>query len=141
MQVGAIIYIGAVLLAYALISKRLASSPISGPLFFTTLGLIGYAAGFLPPIIVIESPVRLVLALTRALLLFTDASQVVTRKVGAPSEIIARVPNNIAKKKAYSLSRLDRQKAKLGLIDLPPKNKRKRRQKPGKTQRPAAPDA
>ena len=91
MQVGAIIYVGAALLAYALISKRLASSPISGPLFFATLGLIGYAAGFLPPIIVADSPVTLVLELTLALLLFTDASKIQIRSWEADMELPTRL--------------------------------------------------
>ncbi len=79
MDIGAIIYIGATLLAYGLVSKRLVSSPISGPLFFATLGLIGYAAGVIPPITTIDSPVVLVLELTLALLLFTDASKIQIR--------------------------------------------------------------
>jgi NhaP-type Na+/H+ or K+/H+ antiporter len=84
-------YVGAALFAYALVSKRLASSPISGPLFFVTLGLIGYAAGLLPPIIVVGSPVVLVLELTLALLLFTDASRIQIRSWEADMDLPTRL--------------------------------------------------
>ncbi|MFV9672786.1 MAG: cation:proton antiporter, partial [Acidimicrobiia bacterium] len=91
MDIGAIIYIGAALLAYGLVSKRLASSPLSAPLFFATLGLIGYAAGALPPINVIGSPVTLVLELTLALLLFTDASKIQIRSWEADMDLPTRL--------------------------------------------------
>ncbi len=91
MDIGAIIYVGAALLAYGLVSKRLASSPLSGPLFFATLGLIGYAAGVLPPINVIDSPVTLVLELTLALLLFTDASKIQIRSWEADMDLPTRL--------------------------------------------------
>jgi len=90
-DIGAIIYVGAALLAYGLVSKRLASSPLSGPLFFATLGLIGYAAGVLPPINVIDSPVTLVLELTLALLLFTDASKIQIRSWEADMDLPTRL--------------------------------------------------
>lgn len=91
MEISAIIYVGAALLAYGLVSKRLASSPISGPLFFATLGLIGYAAGALSPIDLIDSPVTLVLELTLALLLFTDASKVQIRSWEADMDLPTRL--------------------------------------------------
>lgn len=91
MEIGAIIYIGAALLAYSLVSKRLASSPLSGPLFFATLGLIGYASGALTPIDVIDSPVTLLLELTLALLLFTDASRVQIRSWEADMDLPTRL--------------------------------------------------
>ncbi len=91
MEVGAIVYVGAALLAYGLVSRRLASSPISGPLVFATLGLIGYAAGVLPPINVIESPATVVLELTLALLLFTDASKIQVRSWEADMELPTRL--------------------------------------------------
>jgi NhaP-type Na+/H+ or K+/H+ antiporter len=90
-EAGVIVYAGAALLAYGLVSRRLASSPISGPLVFTTLGLIGYAAGVLPPINVIESPVTVVLELTLALLLFTDASKIQVRSWEADMELPTRL--------------------------------------------------
>jgi NhaP-type Na+/H+ or K+/H+ antiporter len=86
-----VIYAGAALLAYALVSKRLASSPISGPLFFATLGLIGYAVGVFPPIIVVDSPIVLVLELTLALLLFTDASKIHLRSWEADMDLPTRL--------------------------------------------------
>ena len=85
------IYIGAALFAYALVSKRLASSPLSGPLIFATLGLVGYAAGVLTPIVVIDSPVVLVLELTLALLLFFDASKVQFRSWDADMDLPTRL--------------------------------------------------
>ncbi len=91
MEVGAIVYLGAALFAYALVSKRLAPSPLSGPLFFATLGLIGYATGALPPISVIDSPVILVLELTLALLLFTDASKIQLRSWEADMDLPTRL--------------------------------------------------
>ncbi|MEA3501440.1 MAG: cation:proton antiporter [Actinomycetota bacterium] len=91
MEFSAIIYTGAALLAYGLVSKRLASSPLSGPLFFATLGLIGYAAGALPPITVVGSPARIVLELTLALLLFTDASKIQIRSWEADMDLPTRL--------------------------------------------------
>lgn len=91
MEVGAIVYVGAALLSYGLVSKRLASSPLSGPLAFVTLGLIGYAVGVLPPIVVIDSPMTLVLELTLALLLFTDASKVHLRSWESDMELPTRL--------------------------------------------------
>ncbi len=84
-------YLGAALFIYALVSKRLAQSPISGPLFFVTLGLIGYAVGAIPPIIVVDSPIILVLELTLALLLFTDASKIQIRSWEADMDLPTRL--------------------------------------------------
>jgi hypothetical protein len=58
---------------------------------------------------------------------FVDASAAVGRGAGAPQEIIDRVPIYVARKRAESPSRLDRKKAQLGLMDLPPKNKRRKK--------------
>ncbi len=91
MGIESAIYIGAALFAYALVSKRLASSPLSGPLIFATLGLVGYAAGVLTPIVVIDSPVVLVLELTLALLLFFDASKVQFRSWDADMDLPTRL--------------------------------------------------
>lgn len=93
MEVRAIVYIGVALFAYALFSERLASSPLSGPLVFATFGLIGYATGILPPVSVVDSPIVLLLELTLALLLFTDASKVQVRSwetdMNLPTRLIA----------------------------------------------------
>jgi NhaP-type Na+/H+ or K+/H+ antiporter len=90
-DVGAIIYVGAALFAYALVSKRLASSPISGPLAFVTLGLVGYAAGILTPVAMIGSPISAVLEFTLALLLFTDASKLHLRSWEADMALPTRL--------------------------------------------------
>jgi len=90
-QVGAILYVGAALFVYALVSRRLAQSPLSGPLFFAMLGLIGYAAGVFPSIILVESPIVLVLELTLALLLFTDASKIQIRSWEADMSLPTRL--------------------------------------------------
>ena len=91
MALGPIIYISATLFAYALVSKRLASSPLSGPLAFTTAGLVGYATGIIKPITVSDSPISVVLELTLALLLFTDASRVHLRSWHADMELPTRL--------------------------------------------------
>jgi len=88
---GPIIYISAALFAYALVSKRLASSPLSGPLVFTTVGLVAYATGIVKPITVSDSPIGVVLELTLALLLFTDASRVQLRSWHADMELPTRL--------------------------------------------------
>lgn len=91
MEVGAIIYVVAALFAYALVSKRLASSPISGPLAFVTVGLVGYAAGIFTPVDVIDSPIAVLLELTLALLLFTDASKIHLRSWEADMDLPTRL--------------------------------------------------
>jgi NhaP-type Na+/H+ or K+/H+ antiporter len=90
-EVGAIIYVVAALFAYALVSKRLASSPISGPLAFVTVGLVGYAAGIFTPVDVIDSPIAVLLELTLALLLFTDASKIHLRSWEADMDLPTRL--------------------------------------------------
>jgi len=90
-EVTFIIYVTAALFVYALVSKRLASSPISGPLAFVTLGLVGYAVGILPPITVADSPIAVLLELTLALLLFTGASKIHLRSWEADMALPARL--------------------------------------------------
>ena len=67
------------LFVYGLLSKRLASTPISGPMVFVALGLGAHAVGILEPIRVIDSGASGVLELTLALLLFTDATKIQVR--------------------------------------------------------------
>lgn len=64
------------LFAYALVSKRLTTTPISGPMVFVGLGLAAYATGILDPIRVPGSGIGGVLELTLALLLFSGATRV-----------------------------------------------------------------
>ncbi|MEA2023556.1 MAG: cation:proton antiporter [Actinomycetota bacterium] len=91
MGVGVIIYVTAALFLYALVSKRLASSPISGPIVFVTLGLVGYASGILSPIAVLDSPITALLEFTLALLLFTDASKLHLRSREADMALPTRL--------------------------------------------------
>jgi NhaP-type Na+/H+ or K+/H+ antiporter len=65
----------AALFLYALFSKRLKSTPISGPMVFVTLGVLGYATGFLTGVPVVETGIKDLLEITLALLLFNDASK------------------------------------------------------------------
>ncbi len=91
MGVGFVVYVTAALFLYALVSKRLASSPISGPIVFVTLGLVGYASGILSPIAVVESPIATLLEFTLALLLFTDASKLHLRSWEADMALPTRL--------------------------------------------------
>lgn len=67
-----IMYIGAVAVVFALVSKKLAHSPITGPMYFTAAGLIGAVIGVWDPAF---EPIdaKVVLELTLALVLFTEA--------------------------------------------------------------------
>ncbi|MEN8234125.1 MAG: cation:proton antiporter [Actinomycetota bacterium] len=70
------IYASGSLFVYALVSKRLASTPFSGPMLFVAAGLIGHATGVIESIEIVESPIVSLLEITLALLLFTDAMKV-----------------------------------------------------------------
>ena len=67
-----IAYLGAAAVVYALLSRRLARSPITGPMYFTAAGLIGAAIGVWEPIFELEA-VSVLLELTLGLILFTEA--------------------------------------------------------------------
>jgi len=71
-----IIYTAVALFAYALVSKRLTTTPISAPMVFVGLGVAGYAFGVLDTVQVDGSGIGEVLELTLALLLFTDVTKV-----------------------------------------------------------------
>jgi len=64
------------LFLYALFSKRLKSTPISGPMVFVGLGVFGYLSGFLTEVNIVETGIKDLLEITLALLLFNDASKV-----------------------------------------------------------------
>lgn len=68
-----IAYIAVITVAYALVSKRLAASPITGPMFFTTAGLLGASFGAWDPLFEAGGSVSLVLELILGLVLFTEA--------------------------------------------------------------------
>jgi len=75
MELPFISYAAAALFLYALVSKRLSTTPISAPMVFVALGILGYASGFLQPVNVGESGIKILLEITLALLLFLDASR------------------------------------------------------------------
>jgi NhaP-type Na+/H+ or K+/H+ antiporter len=86
-----IIYAAVALVAYGLVSKRIVSTPISGPLVFVGLGLVAYASGLLEPIRVVGSGAAELLELTLALLLFTDATRVQVRSWSADMDLPTRL--------------------------------------------------
>jgi NhaP-type Na+/H+ or K+/H+ antiporter len=65
----------AALFIYALVSKRLKSTPLSGPMVFVGVGILGYASGFLTEVNIVETGIKDLLEITLALLLFNDASK------------------------------------------------------------------
>ena len=86
-----IILTAVALFVYALVSKRLTTTPISGPLVFVGLGLAGYATGILEPIQLDGSGIGKVLELTLALLLFSDATRVHLRSWQADGDLPTRL--------------------------------------------------
>lgn len=86
-----IIYAAVALLAYGLLSKRLASTPISGPIVFVGLGFAAYASGFVEPARVVGSGIADVLELTLALLLFMDATKIHVRSWSADMDLPTRL--------------------------------------------------
>jgi len=67
-----IAYLGGVLIVFALVSRRLARSPITGPMYFTAAGFIGAAIGVWEPMFELVG-VSAILELTLGLVLFTEA--------------------------------------------------------------------
>jgi NhaP-type Na+/H+ or K+/H+ antiporter len=86
-----IIYAAVALFAYGLISKRLTTTPISGPMVFVGLGIAAYASGLLDPIQVIGSGTSDILELTLALLLFMDATKIHVRPWTADMDLPTRL--------------------------------------------------
>ena len=91
MDTSLIIYAAGALFFYGLLSKRLDSTPISGPMVFVGLGLAASAIGLLEPIRVVDSPVGDILELTLALLLFTDAAKIQVRSWSADMDLPTRL--------------------------------------------------
>ena len=67
-----IAYLGVATIGYALLSRRLARSPITGPMYFVAAGLIGTSLGVWEPLFNAHA-VSVLLELTLGLLLFTEA--------------------------------------------------------------------
>lgn len=67
-----IAYLGVVAIAYALLSRRLSHSPITGPMFFAAAGLVGATLGVWEPLLRANG-VSVILELTLGLVLFTEA--------------------------------------------------------------------
>lgn len=67
-----IAFIGVVTIAFALVSSRLARSPVTGPMFFATAGVIGASLALWEPLLRAVD-VSIILELTLGLVLFTEA--------------------------------------------------------------------
>lgn len=67
-----IFYLTVVAVVFALLSRRLARSPITGPMYFTAAGLIGASLGIWEPLFEAFG-VSILLELTLGLVLFTEA--------------------------------------------------------------------
>jgi NhaP-type Na+/H+ or K+/H+ antiporter len=67
-----IAYVGVVIVGYALLSHRLARSPVTGPMYFTAAGFLGAALGVWDPLLE-AGGVSAILELTLGLVLFTEA--------------------------------------------------------------------
>ena len=91
MEPTLIIFTAVALFGYALVSKRLATTPISGPMVFVGLGVAGYAFGLFDDFPVTGSGLAEVLELTLALLLFTDATKVHVRSWDASMDLPTRL--------------------------------------------------
>lgn len=91
MTTSFIIYTAVALFAYGLLSKRLASTPISGPMVFVGLGFAAYAGGLIEPIRLAGTGIADVLELTLALLLFTDATKVQIRSWNSDMDLPTRL--------------------------------------------------
>ena len=77
-----VLLIGGALLAFSLLSRRLAGSPLTPAIFFVVVGiLVGSGALDLLRLPVGSSELRLLAEVTLALVLFTDASRLDSRKV------------------------------------------------------------
>lgn len=86
-----IIFTATALFVYALVSRRLTTTPISGPMVFVGLGLVAHATGILDPIQVGGSGIGNVLELTLALLLFSDATRIHLRSWQADGDLPTRL--------------------------------------------------
>ncbi|GMQ85210.1 MAG: cation:proton antiporter [Acidimicrobiia bacterium] len=67
-----IVYLGVVTVVYALLSRRLGRSPITGPMYFVTAGLLGATVGAWDPLLR-GAGASTVLEVTLGLVLFTEA--------------------------------------------------------------------
>ncbi len=86
----AIAYLGAVGVGFALFSRLLAKSPITGPMYFTAAGLIGAWLGAWDPLFG-AAGASTVLELTLGLLLFTEAMKLRLVSWGADFELATRL--------------------------------------------------
>ena len=79
------------LFIYGLVSKRLSTTPISAPMVFVTLGILGYVSGFLDAVDINETGIQDLLEITLALLLFLDASRLHLTSWDADMDLPARL--------------------------------------------------
>jgi NhaP-type Na+/H+ or K+/H+ antiporter len=85
------VFAAASLFLFAVVSKRLEPTPLSGPMLFAAAGVLGHVTGFVDPIEVVESPIVAILELTLALVLFTDAMNVHVASWEADAKIPTRM--------------------------------------------------
>jgi sodium/hydrogen antiporter len=86
------VLVGLTLVGYALVSGRLARSPVTSAIVFTTAGLVLGSAGLgLLDLDLGSSQVRLLTELTLALVLFVDASSIDTRRLEREVSLHARL--------------------------------------------------
>jgi len=84
--------IGGAVLAYALWSRRLAGTPITAPMVFVTIGfIIGPRALDLLEVVVGSADLRHLAELTLALMLFSDAAALDTRRLTREAGLPARL--------------------------------------------------
>jgi len=91
MELPFLSYAAASLFIYALVSKRLSTTPISAPMVFVAFGILGHVSGFLEPVDIDEAGVKDLLEITLALLLFLDASKLHLRSWEADMALPARL--------------------------------------------------
>ena len=92
MEIAAVLVVAVFVFAHALISRRIESSPISGPMVFVAAGVLLGSIGALDEGVTTDSVVRVAAEVTLILLLFTDAIRidldVLRRQVALPGRLL-----------------------------------------------------
>ncbi len=93
MESGQIVVVAAFVFGYALVSRRLASTPVTGPIVFVGVGIVlGPTALGILDLGMDEGAVRVLAEATLVLLLFTDAIRIDLRRlrqhVGLPARLL-----------------------------------------------------
>jgi NhaP-type Na+/H+ or K+/H+ antiporter len=91
-EIAAVLVVAVFVFAHALISRRIESSPISGPMVFVAAGVLLGSIGALDEGVTTDSVVRVAAEVTLILLLFTDAIRidldVLRRQVALPGRLL-----------------------------------------------------